>query len=156
MDPASGTVQPTVMSGPPLGVEQQRGPLRRQLRNGTLNVANGGAVFTGSTTYVGGGSLLAIDVGRGSSPTVGGGTGTMSNAGTVRCWPGPASRPATRTAQSQRVSGAVAGRIRRWAGLELGHQFTVSATQAGTPGTPVAIDLSQEQRVLVTGTAQRR
>ena len=32
-------------------------------------------------------------------------------------------------------------------------QFTVSATQAGTAGTPVAIDLSQTQRVLVTDTA---
>ena len=31
------------------------------------------------------------------------------------------------------------------------HQFTVSAAQAGTAGTPVAIDLSQQQRVLVSG-----
>ena len=31
------------------------------------------------------------------------------------------------------------------------HRFTVSTTQAGSAGTPVAIDLSQQQRVLVSG-----
>ena len=137
---------------PPLGVEQQRRPLRRQLRNWNADVANGGVVFVVGTTYVGGGSLLAIDVGRGSSLTVGGGTGTISNAGTVRL-AGRGRRPgrATCTAQSQRIPGAVAGRIRRWAGLELGqlsvHRFGDAGRHAGTP---VAIDLSQEQRVLVT------
>ena len=33
------------------------------------------------------------------------------------------------------------------------HQFTVSATQPGSAGTPVSIDLSQEQRVLVSDIA---
>ena len=121
---------------------------------GTLNIIGGGAV--GATgVSVNSSSLLAIDVGRGSSLTVAGGSGTITNSGTVRLLAG-AGVPAGNT-----YSPISAG---TWSGYGLyqalggtwnatSHQFTVSATQAGAAGTPIAIVLGQQQRVLVTDAA---
>ena len=62
---------------------------------------------------------------------------------------------ATRTPQFQRGTWSGSGTYQAVGGTwnATSHRFSVSATQAGTAGTPVAIDLSQVQRVLVTDTA---
>jgi hypothetical protein len=97
-------------------------------------------------------SLLEVDVGRGTSLAAGSGSGTITNSGTVRFVAG-ASPPAGNTyspisAGTWNGSGTYQAVGGTWNATS--HQFTVSATQAGTAGTPVSINLSQEQRVLVT------
>ncbi len=118
---------------------------------GTCSITGGGAV-TASSLSVRSTSLLAIDVGRGSSLSLANGTGTLTSNGTVRILAGAG------VAAGNTYSPISAG---TWAGTgtyqALGgtwnastNQFTASAVQAGTSGTPVSIDLLNEQRVLVT------
>jgi T5SS/PEP-CTERM-associated repeat protein len=120
----------------------------------TINIAGGGSVTTGSLA-LGYGSLVSIDVGNGSLLAVGNGSGTLTNNGIVRVVAG------AQVAAGGTYSPISAG---TWTGTGTyqaiggtwnasNNQFTVSATQAGTAGTPVAIDLSQTQRVLVTDAA---
>ena len=54
------------------------------LGGGTLSVTGGTAVSVGTTAYLVNGSVLAIDVGRGSSFTAGGTGTSFTNNGTVR------------------------------------------------------------------------
>ena len=121
--------------------------------NGTLNVVGGGIVSVG-TPSINGQSLLAIDVGRGSSLSVSNSGGTITNNGTVRILAGagvPAGIPSTPISATT------------WSGTGLyqpvggtwnsgSHQFTASAVQTGNSGTPVTIDLSQKQRVRISDT----
>ena len=98
--------------------------------------------------------MLAVNVGRGSSLAVVSG-GTMTNWGTLRVL-AAAGVPAGHTfspisAGTWSDSGTDQAIGGTWNPTT--HQFTVSATLAGTAGTPVAIDPSQDQRVLVSDAA---
>ncbi len=119
--------------------------------SGTCSVTGGGAV-TASSLSVNSTSLLAIDVGRGSSLNIGSGSGILTNNGTIRILAGadvtagntysPISAAGwTGTGTYQAVGGT-------WNAST--DQFTASAVQAGASGTPVSINLLSEQRVLVT------
>lgn len=120
----------------------------------TLYLRSGGEVAAQSVS-VNNKSLLSVDVGYGSLLRVGGGTGNLSNQGTVRILAG-AAPPAgnqyspiavgtwTGTSSVQAVGGT-------W--NPTSRQFTVSAVQTGTSGSPVQIDLAQQQRVVVNDSA---
>jgi T5SS/PEP-CTERM-associated repeat protein len=75
--------------------------------SGTLSVSGGGAV-TATSLSVNKTSLTAIDVGRGSLLTVGGGTGTITNYGTIRILAG-ADVPASTTKYAPISAGTWAG-----------------------------------------------
>ena len=121
---------------------------------GTLRIAGGGTVSAGSVS-IASGSLLAVDVGRGSTLSVGDGSGEIASVGTIRVLAGAS------VAAGNTFSPILAG---TWSGYGVDQavggtwnatsdQFTVSAVQAAAAGTPVAIDLSQRQRVLATDSA---
>jgi T5SS/PEP-CTERM-associated repeat protein len=116
------------------------------LGSGTLNITNGGSVTASILTMPNGASLLAMDIGHGSSLIVGElmninglvrlsadanvavGTYTPISAG---FWPGSGSY--------QAIGGT-------WNANS--HQFNVSAAATGTVGSPVTFDLASTQRVL--------
>jgi T5SS/PEP-CTERM-associated repeat protein len=117
-----------------------------------LSITGGGGV-TASKISVNSRSLLDIDVGRGSLLTVGGGTGTVANNGTIRILAG-AGVPAEATARSPISAGA-------WSGTgtyqpiggtwdDINHTFTASAVQPGVSGSPLEhLNLAAIQRVLI-------
>jgi T5SS/PEP-CTERM-associated repeat protein len=118
----------------------------RSNSSGTLSIS-GGAAVTAQLIEVNVPSLLAIDVGTGSSLS----TGTLKNSGTVRILAG-----AGPTAGSQYAPIGAAG----WTGSggyqAVGgkwdsntHQITVSDVATGLAGTPVNINLPAVQRILV-------
>ena len=110
---------------------------------GTLTIAGGGAVAATGFSIYNSQSLLAIDVGNGSRLTVTG--GTITNDATVRILAG--ARPAAGTtftpisAATWSGSGTYQAIGGTWNASS--HVFTVSDAVAGTAGTPVAIDTSQ-------------
>ena len=115
----------------------------------TLSISGGGAVAAASLS-IGNSSLLAIDVGRGSSL----GAGAISNAGTVRILAGADVAAGNTYSPISAGTWSGSGTYQAVGGTwnATSHSFTASAVQAGAAGTPVAIDLSQTQRVLVTDT----
>ena len=118
--------------------------------NGTLIITNGGAV-TASSVSINSTSLLAMDVGRGSLLTIGGGAGTITNNGIVRLSAGAIAAAGTYTpilAGSWTGSGSYQALGGTWNSTN--HVFTVSSAIAGTVGLPVTIDLSKNQRVLIS------
>ena len=117
---------------------------------GTLNITGGGTVAATGVSIYNSQSLLAIDVGNGSRLTVTG--GTITNNATVRILAG--ARPAA-GATFTPISAATwsgSGTYQTIGGTwnASSHVFTVSDVVAGAAGTPVAIDPSKEQRVLIT------
>ena len=133
---------------------------------GTVAVAGSGSLTTGSLLVYGSdgyghGALVSIDVGNGSLLAVGNSSGlgtdngTLENDGTVRVLAGARVAAGHTYAPIQASTWSGTGTYQAIGGTwdATNHQFTVSATQSGTAGTPVAIDLSQTQRVLVTDAA---
>jgi T5SS/PEP-CTERM-associated repeat protein len=123
---------------------------------GTLTIAGSGLVTAKTLSINNSQSLLAIDVGRGSSLSVGGGTGTVTNNGTVRILAG-AGVPVDGVQYSPITAGswggtgtyqAVGG---TWSTTE--HKFTASSVVSGTSGTAVPLDLALVQRTLVADNA---
>ncbi len=121
---------------------------------GTLSITGDGAV-TAASLSIGSTSLAAIDVGRCSSLTVGGGTGAITNNGAVRILAGAGVptggnyRPIS--AGTWGGSGTVQAVGGTWnAGSQ---QFTASAVVPATSGTPVQFDLSRQQRALISDAA---
>lgn len=126
------------------------------------SITGGATVTAGSYTYSGKTtsvtvheeSLLAIDVGRDSHLLLLGGSGTLTNDGTVRIFAG-AGVPADSTKYSPISAAtwngpgtyqAVGG---TWSTTD--HTFTTSAVMAGTSSTPIQnLDFAAIQRVLVT------
>jgi T5SS/PEP-CTERM-associated repeat protein/autotransporter-associated beta strand protein len=117
----------------------------------TLNISGGGTVMAESLTATNK-SLIAIDVGRDSTLVIGGGSGTISNSGTIRILAGASVPPGACFAP---VSAG------NWTGTDtyqalggtwdaVGRQFTVSTVQIGASGTAVSIDLAVNQRILVS------
>ncbi len=118
---------------------------------GALHITNGGAV-TATSVSINSKSLLAVDVGRGSLLTVGGGTGAINNSGTVRILAG-AGVPVNGVQYSPISAGswggtgpyqAVGG---SWSTGS--HRFTASSVTAGTSGTPIPLELSSVQRSII-------
>ena len=122
------------------------------LGSGTLSISGGESV-TATSVSINGSSLLAIDVGRGSSLALG--SGTISNSGNVRLLAGAGVAAGGAYSPIAAGSWGGSGTYQAVGGTwnATAHQFSVSAVQArGTASTPVSIDLSQEQRVLVSDT----
>jgi T5SS/PEP-CTERM-associated repeat protein len=119
--------------------------------SGTLNVSGGGAVKAASVS-INNSSVLAIDVGRNSSLTVGDGTGgTVYSDGTVRIFAGagaaagkPYSPIMADNWEGMGTYQAVGG---KWDASD--HTFTASAVQEIQPGVATDILLDAIQRVLV-------
>ncbi len=119
--------------------------------DGTLRISGGGTV-TAASVSVNSESLLVIDVGRGSSLTIGSGSGTITNNGTVRILAGagvaadgtPYSPLSAATWSGSGIYQAVGG---TW--NETTHEFTVSGVQSGTSGTMATLDLADMQRLLI-------
>jgi T5SS/PEP-CTERM-associated repeat protein len=121
---------------------------------GTLNIIGGGTVTAGSAFIVSS-SLLAIDVGRGSSLSVGNGSGTLTSSGTIRVLAGAGVATGSQyTPISAADPWSDSGTIYQALGgtwNAAAHQFTVSPVlQYGTAGSPIDIDLDSFQRVLVS------
>jgi T5SS/PEP-CTERM-associated repeat protein len=118
----------------------------------------GGAVASAGSISVNSPSLLAIDVGRGSSIVVGGGAGTLANSGKIRLLAG--ANVATGSNWSPIAAGVLSGSGTyqavggTWSAGS--RQFTVSDVQSGASGAPVTIDLSQKQRIRVTDSSSGR
>ncbi len=119
-----------------------------------LHVLDGAEVATGSIG-INPVSLMTIDVGSGSELVVGGGSGTITNAGTVRLLAGAAPEEGFEEAPITAGTWSGSGKYQPLGGTwDVGsHVFTVSAQVPGIGGSPVALDLSQAQRVLVEDTA---
>ena len=100
-------------------------------------------------------SLLSIDVGRGSSLSVGGGTGTITNNGTLRVLAGASVAAGNVSAPVAAVAWGGSGTLQAVGGTwnAGSQQFTASPVQSGTSGTPVAIDLASTQRWLISDSA---
>ncbi len=122
---------------------------------GTLSITGGGAVAAASVS-ANNKSLLAIDVGRDSLLTVGGGTGTLTNSGTVRILAG-AGVPVDGVQYSPISAGSWGGTGTyqaiggTWSTSN--HTFITSSVTAGTSGSPVALNLASLQRALIDDNA---
>ena len=116
-------------------------------RYGALSITGGAAVTAASLSL----GTVAIDVGRGSSLVLGGGSGAIDpNGGTVRLLAGAG--VAAGGADAPISAGTWGASYQALGGTwnAATHQFTVSQVASGTAGTPVTIDKSQEQRILIT------
>jgi T5SS/PEP-CTERM-associated repeat protein len=120
--------------------------------SGTLS-ATGGGIVTAKSVVINNTSLMAIDVGRGSSLSVGSGAGTLTNGGTVRILAG-AGVPVDDSIKYSPIS------AKTWSGTgtyqpvggawdATNHLFTASSVSPGASGSPVAIDRALVQRVLI-------
>jgi len=124
--------------------------------SGTISIVGGAAVSTGDMVSVNNQSLLAIDVGRGSTLSVGsGGSGFIANEGTVRILAG-AGVPADGV-YAPIAAGTWSG-SGQWQAVggtwdSDAHQFTASQVVSTTGGTPLTLDLAQCQRALITDSA---
>jgi T5SS/PEP-CTERM-associated repeat protein len=118
---------------------------------GMLTLADGGAV-TASAVSINSQSLLAIDVANGSRLTVDNGTGTITNNGTVRLLAGARANPGEAyTPISAGVydgSGGYQGVGGVWSMTS--RTFTPSTIETGTAGTPVSLNLADQQRVKIS------
>jgi fibronectin-binding autotransporter adhesin len=118
-----------------------------------LSITGQGAVSAVSVSVTST-SLLAIDVGRGSSLTVAGGTGTITNYGTVRILAG-AGVPVNNSITYSPISAGT------WSGTGTcqpvggtwdvtNHLFKASSVTADVSGSSIALDLASVQRALIT------
>lgn len=122
----------------------------------SLNVGNGGtgylsvrdgAAVTAGALYVGEKSMLVTRVGDGSSITVGGGIGTVTNQGTIRLLAAHGSAGGTYTpiaAGSWTGTGTVQAFGGKW--NSAAHQFTVSTSISTVAGETQTLDLANLQR----------
>ncbi len=119
--------------------------------SGTLNICGGGAVYA-TAASVNATSVLSIDVGPGSSLWVGGGSGTLTNNGTVRVVAGAGASTSGNPYSPISAAWAGSGSVQPVGGTwnSGANQFTVSTALTGTPGTPLAMDTSANQRATWT------
>lgn len=127
-----------------------------QSGRGTLNITHGGSVIAGDVGIVAS-SLVEMDVGFGSSFTVGGGTGLLTNNGTIRLAASPSAAPGSYTpilATSWSGTGLVQPLGGSW--NPASHTFTIAPPILAAANTPVTIDLSTTQRILITDSASSK
>jgi hypothetical protein len=115
-----------------------------------LNIVSGGAV-TAASMSINSQSLLAIDVGNGSLLTVGGGSGAITNNGTVRMLAGAGAAASGQNVPISAGTWSSTGVYQPVGGTwnATSHVFTVSAVENVASGTPAIIDLLAKQRVSV-------
>jgi large repetitive protein len=120
-----------------------------QKGTGKLSISNGGAVSSAYLKIYNQG-LLTLDVGKGSSLTV---NGTLTNSGTMRIVAGAAAANGTYTPITA-TTWAGTGTVQALGGLWDNDTHTVTVSNAvtaqGAGGASVIIDLSQDQRLLIT------
>jgi T5SS/PEP-CTERM-associated repeat protein len=118
---------------------------------GMLSITGGSSVITKDLVFINNKSLLAIDVGRGSSTSVANGTGSIIDSGTFRILAG-AGVPADGTAYTPILGSITAGTFQALGGTwdKTGQFFIASSVAAGTSGSPITIERgSSVQRVLI-------
>jgi len=122
-------------------------------RIGKLSISDGGAV-TANTVSINAVSSLTTDIGKGSSLTVGGGTGTITNNGIIRLVAGAGAANGTYTPVSA-GTWAGTGTVQALGGIwDLNnHAVTVSNAITGTAGSALTADLATTQRFLFTDSA---
>jgi T5SS/PEP-CTERM-associated repeat protein len=122
---------------------------------GSLTIADGGVV-TANGVSINSSSVLAMDVGAASS--LGSGTGTLTNSGTIRLKAVPNAVVGLYTpiaAGQWTGSGTVTAVGGMWNNTT--HVFTVTAAVSGAAGSAVAMDRSVAQRLVITdATANKR
>jgi T5SS/PEP-CTERM-associated repeat protein len=117
----------------------------------TLSITGGGVVAANSVS-VNGVSLVAVDVGRGSSLTIAGGTGTFTNNGKLRLLAG-AGIPVNDSIMYLPIA------AKTWSGSgtcqpiggtwnATSHKFTASSVASGVSGSTVPLELSSVQRAI--------
>ena len=114
---------------------------------GTLSITKGGTVTAGSVS-INSQSVLEIDVGHGSSLSVGG--GGINNAGTIRILAG--ARVPIGNTYSPISAGIWSGTYEAVGGTwdTINHRFTASNVQEGTAGIMVSIDPATTQRMHIS------
>jgi T5SS/PEP-CTERM-associated repeat protein len=114
---------------------------------GTLNIRGGGSV-TAASVSVNSSSIVAVDVGYGSTFNV---SGTITNGGKVQILAGAGLTDGSQYSPIAATTWSGSGTYQAIGGTwdANSHVFTVSPALAGVSGAPVAIDLAQKQRVLV-------
>jgi hypothetical protein len=128
---------------------------------GSMAISDGATVKTSGISLVDAKSTISVDVGKGSSLTVGNGTGTIYHYGTVRLTTGANVVPGTYapvsygTLATIPTKGAPLGTIQALGGTwdDASHTVVVSPTAHGMIGTPTTINLATTQRVLITDSA---
>lgn len=117
---------------------------------GTLSIGDGGLVTASDVNVRTGSSILAVDVGRNSSLTVGNGTGSITNSGTIRMVAGAGAANGTYT-PIQAGSWTNTGTIQALGGkLNSDHSVTVNSAITALAGEVANMDLYTNQRGLVT------
>ncbi|MEN6458187.1 MAG: PEP-CTERM sorting domain-containing protein, partial [Thermoguttaceae bacterium] len=118
---------------------------------GTLRIYGGGTVTAWNVSN-GSASLLAIDVGCGSSLSVNSGGGTMTNNGTIRLLAGAGATAGTSYSPIAAKTWGGTGTYQALGGTwnTTTHQFTASSVQATTSGSAASLDLTSIQRALVS------
>ena len=119
--------------------------------SGTLSITGGGIVSTTSVS-LNSRSLLTLDVGHGSSLTVGEGNGVTTNNGKIRIVAGAG--VAADGAQYSPISTGSWGGTGTYQAMggtwdATSHTFAVSSVVSGTSGSAVALDLASIQRALI-------
>ncbi|MFZ5832549.1 MAG: PEP-CTERM sorting domain-containing protein [Planctomycetota bacterium] len=119
--------------------------------SGTFSITGGGIARLGSVIIGNSKSLLALDVGRGSSLVLNSGSGTLSNSGKVRLLASADIAPGTYqpilagtwsgTGKYQAIGGT-------WNAST--HEFIVGGVEQGLSGSPLSLDLASQQRALIT------
>ncbi len=122
-------------------------------RIGKLSISDGGTV-TANTVSINAVSSLTTDLGRGSSLTVGGGTGTITNNGVIRMVAGAGAANGTYTPISAGIW-AGTGTVQALGGIWdlTNHTVTVSSAASAAAGAATTIDLATTQRFLFTDEA---
>jgi T5SS/PEP-CTERM-associated repeat protein len=117
----------------------------------TLSITGGGAVTAGSVSIGNSLSLLAIDVGRGSSLAVGSG-GTLTNNGKLRFLAGAGVPAGVAYSPISAGTWGGTGTFQAIGGTfsTTTHQFTASSVTTTTSGSATSVNLASAQRVLVS------
>ena len=116
--------------------------------SGTTSIGDGGRLTGASVWLSNASSLLTCDVGTGSALNV---TGAITNNGTIRLVAGAKAASGAYTPMSA-GSWTGSGSVQALGGVfdASGHTVTVSPAVTATTGVPATLDLSSQQRALVT------
>lgn len=116
-----------------------------------FSVSNGASVTTPILNIYYSGSTLTMDVGKGSSLTVGGGSGTLTNSGTIRLVAGANAANGTYTPISA-GTWTNTGTVQALGGIwdATNHTVTVTSAAAAAGGSALTADLAITQRFLFT------
>lgn len=118
---------------------------------GTLNIS-GGATVTATSASVNSQSLLVIDVGNSSQLSIDGGSGAITNNGTIRILAGANAAGIAYTPISAAPTWNGSGAYQAIGGTwdSTAHTFSASGVQQGLLDNQITIDLRDTQRLLVT------